>query len=128
MTVQQVIDRADAVKPNGVAHEEKVNWLSYLDATIFNDLISTHEIKEEDLMPSEFKPYDADEDVDKNLLVTFPYDELYLKYLEMKIDEANGETAKYNNSAIMFNSYFQEYRTQYHRTHLPIANYNMRIG
>ena len=50
-----------------------------------------------------------------------PYDRLYPAYLKMKIDGENGETARYNNSAALFNSYMMEYRKYYNKTHMPLS-------
>ncbi len=53
------------------------------------------------------------------LLIEWPYDEIYRWYLEMKIDDANGEMTKYNNSAAKYNMYYQAYQNAYNRAHLP---------
>ena len=37
----------------------------------------------------------------------------------MKIDDANGEMTKYNNSAAKYNMYYQAYQNAYNRAHLP---------
>ena len=53
------------------------------------------------------------------LLIAWPYDEIYRWYLEMKIDDANGEMTKYNNSAAKYNMYYQAYQNACNRAHLP---------
>ena len=53
------------------------------------------------------------------LLIGWPYDEIYRWYLEMKIDDANGEMTKYNNSAAKYNTYYQAYQNAYNRAHMP---------
>lgn len=63
----------------------------------------------------------------KSLLAKFPYDELYLAYLKMKIDEENGETARYNNSAILFNSHYDNYAKWYQKYHRPINKNKWRL-
>ncbi len=37
----------------------------------------------------------------------------------MKIDDANGEMTKYNNSAAKYNTYYQAYQNAYNRAHMP---------
>ena len=38
---------------------------------------------------------------------------------QAKIDDANGEMTKYNNSAAKYNMYYQAYQNAYNRAHLP---------
>ena len=69
-------------------------------------------------LPEYFRGYDAG-DTGRMLLAEPPYDELYVAYLKMKVDEENGETARYNNSATMFNEHLLTYERFYNRTHMP---------
>jgi len=148
MTIKEAIDRVNALYPNQYSEEIKVDWLSRLDYQIFNDVILKHEpnlppppvLRAEsrenpldiDLSPRppfpkpKFEPY-SEENMAVPLLVPFPYDELYIAYLQMKIDEANHETIQYNNSAVLFNSYYENFTAAYNREHLPInkARYKM---
>ncbi|MST57287.1 hypothetical protein [Waltera intestinalis] len=119
MNIKECIDRVDSVKPNSYSEEDKVRWLSYLDATIFNDIVKTHEPECKDT-PTEFTGYDADH-MNVKLLAAPPYDELYVAYLKMRIDEENGETARYNNSAMAYNAYYADFAKWYNRTHMPLG-------
>lgn len=123
MTIKECIDRVDSVKPNQYSIEDKVRWLSFLDGIIINEVIKTHEGYGNEY--EEFAGYDADE-LGVKLIAEAPYDALYEAFLKMKIDEENGETARYNNSATLFNSYMASYRKYYHRTHRPLPR-NMKI-
>lgn len=118
MTIQECIDMVDNVKPNQYSVEDKVRWLSYLDGIIIEEVLKTHEDYDEKY--DEFTGYSA-ERTGAGLIVGAPHDILYTAYLKMKIDEENGETARYNNSATMFNSYMLEYRKHYNRTHMPLS-------
>ena len=128
MTLLECITRVDSVKPNAYTVEEKVRWLSYLDASIKAQIIDTHEAEivveeEETEKIEEVKglPYSCDRLTDE-LLVPFPYDELYTAYLKAKIDEENGETVRYNNTASTFNTLLSEYARAYNREHMPKKN------
>ena len=123
MTIKECIDLVDIIKPNQYSIEEKVRWLSYLDHTIINDVIKTH--AGYDGRYEEFEGYTADRLGDR-LIVESPHDRLYEAYLKMKIDEENGETARYNNSATMFNSYLLEYKKHYNKHHMPIHHAGRR--
>ena len=141
MTIKECIDKFDALNPNQYSEEVKVDWLSRLDNQIYTDIILTHEPKlfpphpptpyfvfseshidrEHEMpvpIPPEFEPYSTD-DMAKRLLVPFPYDELYIAYLNMKTDEANKESAQYNNSATLFNSYYTSFACEYNKKYAP---------
>ena len=116
MTVIEAINKVDALKPNTYLPEQKVGWLSRLDALIKLNIIDTHEGGED----ITFTPYDADSD-DAVLLVPAPYDDIYLRWLEAQIDYYNNEYAKYNISATAYNNCYEEYANYYNRTHMPLS-------
>lgn len=118
MTIKECIDIVDNNKPNSYSIEDKVQWLSFIDEIIINDVLKTHEGY--DGRYDCFEGYSADK-LSVPLIVASPYDRLYPAYLKMKIDGENGETARYNNSASLFNSYMMEYRKYYNKTHLPLS-------
>lgn len=124
MTIKECIDLVDNVKPNQYSIEDKVAWLSFLDGIIIRDVLQTHEGY--DGIYDEFVGYNPSR-VGTKLIAEFPYDNLYPAYLKMKIDEENGETARYNNSVTMFNSYFDAYKKWYNKTHMPNCKNIMRI-
>jgi len=124
MTIKEVVDVVDSVKPNQYGIEDKVRWLSFLDAIIINDVIKTHEGYEGQY--EDFKGYSPDE-ANVSLIVEAPYDVLYEAYIKMKIDEENGETARYNNSATMFNSYMETYKKHYNKHHMPLQKAILKI-
>ena len=124
MTIKECIDLVDNVKPNQYSIEDKVQWLSFIEGIIINDVIKTHEGYENEY--EEFAGYSADR-LGQKLLVEMPYDNLYVAYLKMKIDEENGETARYNNSSTMFNSYMAAYKKHYNKLHIPLQMNRMNI-
>ena len=124
MTIKECIDLVDNVKPNQYGIEEKVQWLSFVDGIIINDVLKTHEGYQNEY--EEFSGYSVD-NLGQKLIVDKPYDNLYTAYLKMKIDEENGETARYNNSATMFNSYMTAFKKHYNKTHMPLQKNSMRI-
>jgi len=119
MTVRECINSVDALKPNQFGDEEKVRWLRLLDQMIYVNVIQTHEMNEGEEI-GRFPAYTV-EDMDHALIAQTPHDELYVAYLKMKIDEENGETARYNNSAAIYNMHFAEFTKWYNRTHMPIG-------
>lgn len=117
MTIMEAINRIDAVKPNTYPQGEKIRWLNALDGMVKSKVIDTHE----GASAVEFDGYTEDTNLSTSLLVPAPYDEMYLFWLESKIDYLNGETGRYNNSISMFNNAYDEYARYYNRTHMPIG-------
>lgn len=114
MTIMEAIYRIDEVKPNSYSQSEKVKWLNTLDGTVKSEIIDTHEGGEGVV----FEEY-TDSDLSKELLVPAPYDDIYLRWLEARMDYANGEYGKYNNSVTMYNTAYSAYANHYNRTHMP---------
>mgnify|MGYP003310156292 CR=1 FL=1 len=117
MTIMEAINRIDTIKPNSYPQGEKIRWLSELDGTVKAKVIDTHEGAD----AVQFDGYTEDTNLCTNLLVPAPFDGMYLFWLESKINYANGETGRYNNSISMFNNAYEEYARFYNRNHMPIG-------
>lgn len=115
MTIIEAISRIDILKPNTYSQVEKVKWLSNLDGIIKNTIIDTHEGGEGVV----FEGYDDATPITTELLVPAPHDDIYLKWLQTWIDFTNGEYARYNNSALVYNEAYEAYSRHYNRTHMP---------
>lgn len=117
MTVIEAITRLNEMKPNGYGQEEKIGWLSELDGIIKSTVVDTHAGGEK----VSFEGYDGSTPLDTVLIVSSPYDSLYLDWMSAKIDFANGEFARYNNSMTRYNDTFLSFTREYNRTHMPIG-------
>ena len=115
MTILEAINRVDSTKPNSYTQIEKVDWLSTLDGIIKGEIIDTHEGGEAIV----FDGYDANTSLETPLLVPAPYDDIYIRWLEARIDYANGEINKYNNSLTAYNDAYDLYANYYNRKHMP---------
>lgn len=116
MTIEGAIKHVDTVKPNQYDHETKVKWLSKLDGVIYREVFLTHAGNNVKC----FCGYD-NAIPDTELLVPYPYDEdVYNYFLQSQIDKENGETAKYNQSAALYNNALQQFQNWYNRTHMPL--------
>lgn len=118
MTIIEAISHIDILKPNRYSQLEKISWLSTLDGIIKKEIIDTHEGGED----VKFEGYKDTTFLATELLAPAPYDEVYIHYLEMKIDYANGEYGKYNNSMAMYNRAYSAFARYYNRTHMPKGN------
>ena len=115
MTINEAISKIDNLKPNDYTTANKIEWLSTLDGLIKNEIIDTHE----DSDGVTFNGYTVDTPGDTALLVSAPYDDIYIHWLESRIDYANAEYAKYNNSVTRFNDSFLSFGKYYNRTKMP---------
>lgn len=117
MKIIEAITRLDALKFNTYTQTDKVEWLSRLDNMVKKHIIDTHEGAEDVV----FTGYDESTDIQTELLVPVPYDEMYLRWMEAQIDYYNGEYDKYNNAIILFNTVYEAYQSFYTRNHLPVV-------
>ena len=117
MTIIEAINRIDSLKPNSYSTEDKIAWLSIVDGDVKENIINTHEGSDK----VAFNGYTEDTPLDTVLLVPAPYDDIYIKWLEAQIDYANGETKRFNNSIIMYNTAYSAFSRYYNRNHMPIG-------
>lgn len=118
MTIIEAINRVDELKPNSYTQIEKIRWLSKLDGSIKKNIIDTHEDGED----ITFTGYNEDTATDTELLVKAPYDEVYLYWLESRIDYHNGEYGRYNNTVTTYNAAYSAFERFYNRAHMPKGN------
>ena len=112
MTVLEAINQVDRLKPNAYNMEEKIRWLNQLDGEV-KEYIKNFEGS----CDCPFFGYTSD-DTSAELLVSAPYDAIYLRWLESMIDYYDGDIVRYNNSITMFYSKFDEFKRYYTRTHI----------
>ena len=117
MTLIEIINRINILKPNTYSQEEKIKWLSNIDGIIKKEIIDTHEGADEVV----FSGYDEFTPLTTVLLVPDPYDEIYLRWLEAQIDYANGEYARYNNVVRAYNDAYSAYFKYYNKMHMPLG-------
>ena len=117
MKINEAINRLDALKANTYNQPEKIEWLSRVDSMVKKQIIDTHEGGE----TVSFTGYNEDTDLQTELLVPAPFDELYLRFMEAQIDYHNHEYDSYNNAIIMFNTAFEAYAAYYNQHHMPVS-------
>lgn len=107
MTPNKAIEIIDRLKPNSYDEEDKLRWINELEGMVQRLVIQADEVKE----------LTYPDDMDKELIIPAPFDDVYTLFLEAKIDYYNREYAYYNNSAAMFEAQFAEYKKAYIREH-----------
>ena len=113
MTITEAIARVNALIPNKYTNEDKVRWLNEIDGVINTEIFDRYE--KDETLPT-YEPYTA-ADLTKTLLAPEPYSVLYVYYLQSKINYADNETDRYNNSSAMFNECYKNFGNWYNRTH-----------
>ena len=96
-------------------HPEKLHHLSTLDGRIRRELIDLCE----DAPTEPFTPYEDRIDLDLNaeLTVEPPYDDIYVHYLTAMIAHAEGEQIRYAESNAFFAVAYTHYTLDYLRRH-----------
>ena len=125
MTIQQAMDKADAMKPNMMLETVKIGFLSEIEGKIHEEIIMTHEhTAEEETLPV----YDEDTDTSTEMLVPAPYDMVYVYWLMAQIDHLNQEMDQYNNDRGLFEDAWGNFADYWNRKKMPIQrNREFRI-
>lgn len=116
MKVREVIEFVDEVKPNAFSPERKVKWLSVLEGTLAAEVFLMAPVEIRQLLPDM-------SDMETELLVDPPYDDIYVLWLEAKIDAANGEYNKYQSTMQMYNARRAEFVCWFCQTWDPAQGY-----
>ena len=117
MTIRQAIERVDEIKPNAFSDKTKVEWLSALEGRLAADvfLMAVAEIR--------LLEYKHPDDMDTELLVKYPHDDIYTYWLQARIDEANGEYNKFMNTAELYNEAYGNFVRWFGQTYDPAQGY-----
>ncbi|WP_297232229.1 hypothetical protein [uncultured Flavonifractor sp.] len=117
MRVMDAIAQADELKPNGFSPEIKLAWLNALEGRLAADVFLMSPAGLSELR------YAFPGDEYTAMLVKPPHDDLYVHWLEAKIDYANGEYNKYQNSMQVFNECYGNFVRWFARTYEPAQGY-----
>ena len=114
-TMNNVIQQVDRLKPNVYTDDDKYRWINTLEGMI------SREVMQKDA-PEYFLPDDAD----APLMVDHPFDDLYGLYVSAMIDFHNREYDNYNNSVMMFQQKYEQYKAWYIQRNVPKSAQNYR--
>lgn len=117
MKIREAIEHVDEVKPNAFDSKAKVLWLNALEGRIAADVFL--------LAPVEIRQlqYSLPEDLETELLVTAPHDDIYTLWLQAKIDEANGEYDRYQNTMQIYNEHYGNFLRWFASLYDPAQGY-----
>ena len=113
MTIYEAITRLDGEKHNTCPTARKIAWLSQLDAMVKTQILSGYE-EGDSVCCTDYCDTTPGNLV---LLVPAPFDEMYLRWLEARVDYESGEIDRYNNAMDIFHALWDAYRNHYNATH-----------
>lgn len=114
MTISSAIAKANELRPNTFSDEQKFNWLMVLEGQVA------------EMMEKEM-PKDNFPNMAKELLMPYPYDNIYQLYLAAIIDYYNAETALYQNDSVVFEEAKRDAFAWYRRQNKPKSNDNWSV-
>lgn len=117
MKIKDAIAYVDEVKPNAFSSAVKVRWLAELEGRLAADVFLLAPLEIANLN------YDPERDMDTELLVAPPHDDLYTLWLEAKIDYANGEYNKYQNTMQTYNEHYGNFLRWFEGLYDPAEGY-----
>lgn len=110
-TLRQVIDFVEGIKPSAYSEEIKTEWINEIEGAIQSEIFL--------FGVDDIVRYDWETCADHELLVRAPYHEVYYNYLYAKIDFANEEYERYQNSMEMFEESLSRFRKWYILNYRP---------
>lgn len=117
MKIIEIIERVDETRPNAFSEKVKLQWLSELEGKIAADVMM---MGIQEIRTLEYKHPDS---LETEPLVSYPHQDMYAYWLEAKIDYANGEYSKYQNSMEMFNQHYVNFVRWFASTYNPANGY-----
>jgi len=112
VTAGEIIRRTDRLRPNTLALEEKLAWLTQLDRRAFEEVILTHE--------HEDAAFEGHPNSESEMLIPPPWDEVYHFFLCMQMDLAGREMVMYNNDRALFASAWMAWADWVNRKLMPL--------
>lgn len=118
MTVAGIIEQYNTERPNNIEDSLKIDWLKRLEQTIVDVIIRRHQGAPTD---EELDEHLAYFNINSDLLVPEPYDEVYFYYLDQRIAQNNNDTKRYNMASSLYNNAMLTYQQKYNREHMALT-------
>ena len=115
-TYAEIMKRVDQNKPNAFDDSEKLRWLTELDGKIAVEVLMMNQEAVRNLPRGK-------EAKGKEPLVGFPYEDLYDRWLEAKIDYHNGEFDSYQNAMEAYNAAYNGFVNWFLNAYDPVQGY-----
>ena len=120
MTINQVIQAVDGMKPHSFSEDVLTMWINELEGMVQTDIFL---IAHQDIVT-----YTYEKNKDSELLVKAPHSKIYVYYLCAMIDFANNDYDKYDNTMNLFNKFFADFMRWYALTVNPASGRATVVG
>ena len=110
MTMSEALREADRLKPNSFPAEQKRRWLERLELRCRGEILRHYGAP----LP-QWEPFGAGE-MDRTLLASDPYDEMYVHWLCAQMDFFEREYESFNASNAMFEAVWRRWRNAVNQT------------
>lgn len=115
-TFAEIIERVDQNKPNAFEKGEKLRWLTELDGKIAAEVML--------MSVAGVRNLPRGEDARScEPLVSYPYEDIYDRWLEAKIDYHNGEFTNYQNAMEAYNAAYNGFVNWFLNAYDPVQGY-----
>ena len=112
MTIKELIDYVNEIRPNSFGNKTKMVWVNEIEGAVQTEIMGIY--------PVDVASYDAEDDMNTQLLVKAPHAKLYAWYVIAMMDLVSMGDAAYENSYRIFNNFWNEYARWYLRTHRTV--------
>ncbi len=117
MKVNEAIERVNSLKDNAYDDETIKKFIEDCDKRIYKEVIEIHEKNKNILSYEKRYPLKGDDE----LLADDAYCQLYIFYAISQVDLFNGETDRYTNNMICYNSALSDFKAYYNRNFMPLG-------
>ena len=116
MKLSEVLARVKQIKPNQYDDAMLTAWVSELDGQLHDSLMV-----DRTNAPTLTAPYNHLTAPETVLLVSFPYESIYLFWVMAMIDYSNKEYDLYNNNMAMYNKAHDAFAAFYAKDHPQVS-------
>lgn len=120
MKVSEAIEQVKKQKPNAYDEEQLLQFLNEIERMVQSEVFK--------LKADEMVTYDFESNSENELLISMPYDIVYVSYILARVDFINQDYANYNNMIAIFNDQYDEYKRYYRRNNIPKQIYVTNIN
>lgn len=117
MKLNEAIERVNTLKDNAYDDTVIKNFIEDCDKQIYREVVETHENKNKYEAFETRYPLNGEDE----LIADDAYCELYVFYAIAKIDIFNGETDRYTNNMICYNTALSNFKAYYNRHNKPLG-------
>ena len=113
MKLREILSTVDQLRPNAYTDAEKIAMINTIEGRVYTDIFQKAKGFEGEFIPCE------EGQEERELAVPVPFTDVYKYYLMAQIDFLNGDSARYNDTLVLFNNVWGEYAAYYRENNKP---------